>query len=95
MILYAKLESVKYIKGSESRLLKFVTCCEQLLVSVESGLRLDCATRWNSTWEMLDSVLKFKDVFFQYAMVESSYTTCPSNDEWEIAQAITTFSKPF
>ncbi|KAH7688738.1 Tam3-transposase (Ac family) protein [Dioscorea alata] len=49
-------ESVKYVKGSESRMKKFEECVGAVgNIDTSIGLRLDVSTRWNSTYLMLDS----------------------------------------
>ncbi|TMW97443.1 hypothetical protein EJD97_005522, partial [Solanum chilense] len=52
-------ESVKYVKGSDGRMRKFEQCVKQVGISTNLGLRLDVATRWNSTYLMLGSALQY------------------------------------
>ncbi|XP_038678772.1 zinc finger BED domain-containing protein RICESLEEPER 2-like [Tripterygium wilfordii] len=61
-IIHNVRESVKFVKQSDSRLLKFSEIVKQLQLPYRK-LILDCPTRWNSTFEMLSIALKFKDAF--------------------------------
>ncbi|XP_013589621.1 PREDICTED: zinc finger BED domain-containing protein RICESLEEPER 2-like [Brassica oleracea var. oleracea] len=70
-------ESVKFVRGSESREIMFKSCVE--IVGVEDdegGLVLDVSTRWNSTFLMLSRALKFRNALSHLADVEQSYSTC-------------------
>lgn len=46
-------------------------------------LILECKTSWNSTYNMLNCAIKFKNVFPRYTLHDSNYDACPSDDEWE------------
>ena len=46
-------ESVRYVKASQTRIQAFAACVERVGILGGSGLSLDIATRWNSTYEML------------------------------------------
>ena len=54
-------ESIKYVKGSESRMMKFKQCIEKLGdIDAKTVFCIDVPTRWNSTFFMLESALKYK-----------------------------------
>ncbi|KAK4278421.1 hypothetical protein QN277_016269 [Acacia crassicarpa] len=55
--------AVKYVKSSPSRKRKFIMLAERERVESKSLLTLDCPTRWNSTYLMLESAVKFVKVF--------------------------------
>ncbi|KAL0334154.1 UNVERIFIED_CONTAM: hypothetical protein Sangu_1571600 [Sesamum angustifolium] len=55
-------DSVEYVRQSDARLLLFSEIVKQLNLP-ERKLVDDCRTRWNSTYEMLSTAIKFKDVF--------------------------------
>ncbi|OMO54906.1 putative Zinc finger, BED-type [Corchorus capsularis] len=74
-------ESVRFINHSEARLRSFAAIVQQLQLP-ERKLILDCKTRWNSTFEMLSTAIKFKDVFPRYQDREPSYNCCPAPGDW-------------
>lgn len=54
---------VKYVRSSHARLQKFKTGVEEEKLDSKSLVCLDVENRWNSTYLMLESALKFKKVF--------------------------------
>ncbi|XP_031277065.1 zinc finger BED domain-containing protein RICESLEEPER 2-like [Pistacia vera] len=74
-------DSVAYIKQSESRFIMFLEIV-QLLRLPHRKLILDCKTRWNSTYEMLITALKFKNVFLRYRDKDPHYDCCPDPEDW-------------
>ena len=63
-------EFVKYVKSSKSRIKKFEECVRAIgNIDICVGLRLDVSTRWNSTYLMLDSVIKYKRTF-EFSTIE-------------------------
>lgn len=65
-------ESVKYAKVSESRMIKFDECYDQVDPNQSMGL-MDMSNRWNSTFLMLECVIKYHHVFENYAIIEPGY----------------------
>ena len=64
--------AVKYMRSSTTRLQTFKQCVEQ--VNGPQGIAvLDCLTRWNSTYLMLMTALKFQAAFDRMAEVDKSY----------------------
>lgn len=63
-------ESVKFVRGSESREIMFQNCVETVGTEVEGdeGLVLDVSTCWNSTFLMLSRAIKFKAALGNLAM---------------------------
>ncbi|KAG8375954.1 hypothetical protein BUALT_Bualt09G0012800 [Buddleja alternifolia] len=61
-------DSVNYIWRSDSRRKIFTEIAKQLNLR-ERKLIDDCKTRWNSTYEMLATAVKFRDVFPRYKMM--------------------------
>ncbi|PWA82108.1 hypothetical protein CTI12_AA181320 [Artemisia annua] len=55
---------------------------KQLLVS-NKHLILDVSTRWNATYAVFSTALEFKEVFANYTDREPTYTTLPSEEDWE------------
>jgi len=88
-------ESVKYVKGSESRMRKFDECANDLGIQSGASLCLDVQTRWNSTFVMLECALKYRRAFGSYQMVDENYKHCPSTLEWDRARKMAIFFRPF
>ncbi|XP_031256900.1 zinc finger BED domain-containing protein RICESLEEPER 2-like [Pistacia vera] len=74
-------ESVVYINGSEGRLKVFAEIVQQLRLPCRK-LILDCKTRWNSTYDMLEIAIKFKEVFPRYKERDKGYKHCPDKEDW-------------
>jgi hypothetical protein len=55
-------------------------------VAYTSGLSTDSPTRWNSTYLMLKSALKYQPVFVNLHLVDGTYTLCPSLEVWKRAE---------
>ena len=90
-------DSVKFVKGSESREKMFEACVETVGIvnKNDAGLILDVATRWNSTFLMLSRAIKFKDALRNLSEVEPSYKCFPSELEWSREALIKEFLSPF
>ncbi|KAH9724628.1 putative AC transposase [Citrus sinensis] len=98
---------VKYMRSSSMSLQTFKQCAEQ--VNCPKGIVvLDCPTRWNSTYLMLMTVLKFQAAFDRMAEVDKPYEAYftekennvrrvgpPGPDDWESAERIVKFLKVF
>lgn len=64
--------AVKYVRSSSTRLRTFKQCAEQ--VNCPKGIVvLDCSTRWNFTYLMLMTALKFQAAFNRMAEVDKPY----------------------
>ena len=69
------------MKGLEGRLRQFHKCVEEVhLDDVGSLLRLDVSTRWNVTYVMLESAIKYCRAFNSLTFNDRSYMFCPSNE---------------
>nr|KYP54465.1 Putative AC transposase [Cajanus cajan] len=75
-------ESVAYWTTTPKRVEKFEETAKQLRIPFNKKLTLDCPTRWNSTFKMLDIALCYKDVFFRL------YTCFPTESQWEFAKDV-------
>ena len=74
----------------------FFQCVEQVGgIDTSIGLRSDCITRWNSTYAILESAIKYRRAFQSLSLVHKNYKWCPSNDEWVRAISIWEFLKQF
>lgn len=81
-------DSVSYWSGSPKKCEKFEETNRQLSISVGKKLSLDCKTRWNSTFLMLESALHYKDVFFRLKQREANYKCLPSERDWTLTKEI-------
>ncbi|KAF7817627.1 zinc finger BED domain-containing protein RICESLEEPER 2-like [Senna tora] len=88
-------ESVKYVKGSEIRKVRFATCLSQLSCLTSKKVCQDVPTRWNSTYLMLESALSFREAFAHLSEIDSNFKSCPSDAEWDMVERISKFLKPF
>uniref|UniRef100_A0A803M8M8 Uncharacterized protein n=1 Tax=Chenopodium quinoa TaxID=63459 RepID=A0A803M8M8_CHEQI len=55
--------AVKYVKDSPARILRFKDLVQKANIDSKSSLSFDVPTRWNSTYIMLETALKFRRVF--------------------------------
>jgi len=85
-------ESVKYIRGSPNE--KFEEIIGELGINCGRHPSLDVATRWNSTCDMLESALSFKDAFHELGS-DPNYIYSPSTEERQRAAVICKLLKVF
>lgn len=83
-------DTVDYLNGSEARMRKFAELVQQFNLK-ERKLILECKTRWNTTYDMLASAIKFKEVFFRPALEDSEYVCCPGIEDWIKLKSCLTF----
>uniref|UniRef100_A0A2N9IWT7 BED-type domain-containing protein n=1 Tax=Fagus sylvatica TaxID=28930 RepID=A0A2N9IWT7_FAGSY len=88
-------ESVKYVKGSDSRRLKFAGCLAMLPFLTSKKVRQDVPTRWNSTYLMIETCLKYRRAFVHLSSIDSNFNTCPSEEEWDRLEKIANILEPF
>ncbi|KAL8471939.1 hypothetical protein ACS0TY_029252 [Phlomoides rotata] len=81
-------DSVAYWSGTQKRWDKFEEAARQVRVTITKKLVLDCKTRWNSTFFMLQTALDYKNIFARLKFREAKYTCCPSEDEWKMTNEI-------
>ncbi|XP_010236819.1 zinc finger BED domain-containing protein RICESLEEPER 2 [Brachypodium distachyon] len=81
-------ESVKYITVSQGREEKFAQIVKQQGITYGKGLILDVATRWNTSYLMLNTAKHYKSVFDSLAVQDVHYTYAPTFDEWERVEVI-------
>ncbi|KAK9951399.1 hypothetical protein M0R45_006841 [Rubus argutus] len=86
--IYKVRESVKYLKRSPFATQKFNHAKAQLKLKDKKKVKMDCPTRWNSTFLMIKSALEMKEVFWRLAQTDRNYKFHPSDEEWKVAQAI-------
>ncbi|KAF7136351.1 hypothetical protein RHSIM_Rhsim08G0142200 [Rhododendron simsii] len=81
-------DSVAYWTSSQKRDEKFEETIRQLNVTSTKKLGLDCATRWNSTFLILQTALLYKDVFIRLSKQDAQYNSLPSEREWGFARDV-------
>ncbi|CAA0806416.1 Zinc finger BED domain-containing protein DAYSLEEPER [Striga hermonthica] len=67
---------------------KFEESARQLRVELCKKLTLDCKTRWNSTYLMLQIALDYKQVFSRLNVRDPNYKSLPSETDWHMAGEI-------
>ena len=89
-------ENIKYVKASEARMIQFQERVKMFGdIQTEVSLRMDVSTRWNSTFVMLESALKYQRAFISLKLDDSNFMSCPSNEEWEWGKKMCDFLRPF
>ncbi|KAF7153498.1 hypothetical protein RHSIM_Rhsim01G0019200 [Rhododendron simsii] len=81
-------DRVAYWTASPKREEIFEETVRQLNVGSTKKLGLDCATRWNSTFLMLQTTLIYKDVFNRLSKRDAQYNSLPSEREWGFARDV-------
>ncbi|CAH9082608.1 unnamed protein product [Cuscuta europaea] len=100
--------AVRFIRSSPARLSKFKACAEREKIEFNGLLVLDVPTRWNSTYLMLESAIKFQNAFERYEDEDDKYLSYfgeeeggkkkkgpPTYTDWEIAAVFVKFLKGF
>ena len=94
--------TVKYIRSSPSRFMKFKECVERQNIEYKGRIWLVVETRWNSTYLMLDVAFKHKKAFDKLEFYDTKYATelgkgigLPSYEDWEYVEFILPFLSIF
>nr|KAJ0198354.1 hypothetical protein LSAT_V11C700356150 [Lactuca sativa] len=93
---------VKYVRSSPARLQRFMGCVEKMKIESKSLVSLDVETRWNSTYLMLESAIKFQDAFDLLEGQDSKYRSellslkgLPNEEDWEHVRCMLPFLRGF
>ncbi|KAJ7976283.1 Zinc finger BED domain-containing protein RICESLEEPER [Quillaja saponaria] len=82
-------ESVVFWKATPKREEKFEEAARHLLISYSKKLVLDVATRWNSTYLMLEIAIVYKSVFARLLRKETSkYKIAITEEDWEFTREL-------
>ncbi|XP_028787200.1 zinc finger BED domain-containing protein RICESLEEPER 1-like [Neltuma alba] len=65
--------AIKFVRSSPARLQRFKELVEKEKIDSKSLLTLDCPTRWNSTYLMLENAVKFIKVFDRMEEEDQDY----------------------
>ncbi|XP_042380427.1 zinc finger BED domain-containing protein RICESLEEPER 2-like [Zingiber officinale] len=74
--------SVAFWTATPKRDEKFIETARQLKVPSTKKLELDCKTRWNSTYLMLNTALEYEAVFAHLKQRETLYKRVPTQEDW-------------
>ena len=81
-------DSLQFWLATPSPVEKFEQACKQLDLPYNKKLCLDCKTRWNSTYEMLVTAIRYKEVFYRVQFMDRHYKCLFTEDDWERAEDI-------
>ena len=86
---------MRYVRFSLVRLEKFKACVEEECINEKGLLCLDADTRWNSTFLMLECILKFRKAFSNleskgglHIKEMRKYRGPPNKDDWKKVVAL-------
>lgn len=75
--------SVKHVRSSQVAQRKFNEITQQVGISSERRLIVDCPGRWDSTCLMLETALEYRGAFSVLQEHDPSYTSDLTDTEWE------------
>uniref|UniRef100_A0A803MDM2 BED-type domain-containing protein n=1 Tax=Chenopodium quinoa TaxID=63459 RepID=A0A803MDM2_CHEQI len=92
--------AVRYVRSSPARAKLFNECAKRVKVLHKGSVCLDVSTRWNSTYLMLESALKYEKVFDRYNedgvdFAKELKDGVPSLDDWAKAKGLSICHKRF
>jgi len=88
-------ESIKYLRSSTSRKQMFREIIAREGITCKKKPSLDVITRWNSTYLMLKTALKFRKAFEVLESEDQKYTYLPSPEEWKSVAVLCNLLKVF
>ncbi|KAH0781586.1 hypothetical protein KY290_001184 [Solanum tuberosum] len=97
--------AVKYVKSSCARTTSFKSYVEKVKLDTRGLLSLDVETRWNSTYLMLNTAVKFEKAFsrmyiddhkyFKYCLDSGGKIEHPSSEDWRDVNVFLKFLEIF
>ncbi|KAJ3678545.1 hypothetical protein LUZ60_002348 [Juncus effusus] len=91
--IYKIRECVKYVKGSNERLKKFLDCCKKCNIDPKTPLFQDIPTKWKTTFLMIEHILPYKNAFNELQTLTLNFTDCPTIEEWNSIDKMHQFIK--
>lgn len=88
-------DSVKYVKISESFEDIFNKLRQQLQIPCTENLVIDNQRMWDSTYHMLSTACKLKEVFSCLDASVPTYEQAPSMDDWKCVEVLCVYLKHF
>ncbi|KAI8527818.1 hypothetical protein RHMOL_Rhmol12G0103800 [Rhododendron molle] len=88
-------DSVGYWIATQKKEETFEGAARQLGITYGKNLSLDCPTRWNSTFFMLQTTIKYRNAFGRLKLKDPKYKSCPNDDDWNLAEDICEILKIF
>ncbi|XP_022761456.1 zinc finger BED domain-containing protein RICESLEEPER 2-like isoform X2 [Durio zibethinus] len=86
---------IKYVQQSPHRKKNFYIIAKTLNLDTQRKLCLDSPTRWNSTYNMIEVALCYKNAFVYSAEQDKNFIHKLSEDEWEKLSVLYKFLKVF
>ncbi|KAJ3684715.1 hypothetical protein LUZ61_013879 [Rhynchospora tenuis] len=80
-------ETMKYLRHSQARMERFKLATSQAKISFKKPA-WDVATRWNSTYLMLELALYLRPAIDRYACLDKNFKKSPNDMEWEAMEAL-------
>ncbi|KAF7137601.1 hypothetical protein RHSIM_Rhsim07G0157200 [Rhododendron simsii] len=81
-------DSVAFWTATPKREENFEETIRQLRIPFTKKLPLDCVTRWNSNYLMLQTAIEYKDAFSRLKHCDTQYKTVPTENDWKLAVEI-------
>ncbi|CAN1788306.1 Zinc finger BED domain-containing protein RICESLEEPER 2 [Linum perenne] len=94
-------QAVRWLRSSGSREAKFHAQVTAQNVQSKRMVSLDCQTRWNSTFLMLDTALVYERVFTVLDAIDPTFKEdlfaigTPTTEDWKLVRNLTKFLKFF
>lgn len=85
--------SVRYVKSSQSTQARFSEIAQLAGINSEKILVLDSLATWNSTYEMLETVLEYKSAFCHLRDHDQEFDSSLTDEEWEWTRSVTSYLK--
>ncbi|KAF3529067.1 hypothetical protein DY000_02043037 [Brassica cretica] len=85
--------SVRYVKSSQSTQARFNEIAQLAGINSEKVLVLDSLASWNSTYEMLETVLEYKGAFCHLRDHDQGFDSSLTDEEWEWTRSVAGYLK--